>query len=87
MEGEELFFPLESAYRRECATREITELIKCNNVEVREQIRAQLRIQTRDVCDYQEKAAQVMLTWEQVQEMSDNGMSIGGHTMTHLAIR
>jgi len=84
VEGEELFFRLESAYKRQCAAREITEIIKCNNLEVREEIRAQLRTQTQDVCDYHEKASQVMLTWEQVQEMSDNGMSIGGHTMSHL---
>jgi peptidoglycan/xylan/chitin deacetylase (PgdA/CDA1 family) len=34
--------------------------------------------------EYRDTADRVMLTWEQVKEMLQNGMIIGGHTMTHL---
>jgi len=77
-------FPLESTAGRLTAARKITAVIKSNNLEFREELRDQMRNQTSDVDDYLEKAAQVMLSWEQVREMSDNGMEIGGHTVTHL---
>ena len=77
-------FLLENAAGRLAAARKITALIKSNNLEFREKVRDQIRSQTRDVEDYLDKASQVMLTWEQIKEMSDNGMDIGGHTVTHL---
>jgi peptidoglycan/xylan/chitin deacetylase (PgdA/CDA1 family) len=77
-------FPLENATARLVAARKITAIIKSNDLKFREKVRDQIRDQTRDVEDYLEKAAQVMLTWEQVRELSANGMNIGGHTVTHL---
>jgi len=76
--------PLLTVQQRQSAIRKITAVIKSNNLVTREDIRAQLRKQTIDVEEYKEKANQVMLTWSQVKEMSDNGMTIGGHTTTHL---
>jgi peptidoglycan/xylan/chitin deacetylase (PgdA/CDA1 family) len=69
---------------RQKAIRKITELIKSNNLDTRSTILKQLKDQTRDVRDLDEKCAQVMLSWDQVKEMADNHMTIAGHTMTHL---
>ena len=82
--GEELTYLLNSREEREFAARKIVQFIKSNDREVRENIRAQLREQTADVADFEEKASKVMLTWQQIREMQENGMTIGGHTMTHL---
>jgi peptidoglycan/xylan/chitin deacetylase (PgdA/CDA1 family) len=38
----------------------------------------------KDVNNFQAMSKKVMLTWEQVREMKNNGMTIGGHTMTHI---
>jgi len=82
--GIKTIFSLDSTFEREVAIRKITEVIKSNNLEVREDIRKQLKAQIHDVSDLDEKALRVMLSWEQVQEMVNNGMTIGGHTMSHL---
>ncbi|QTA79101.1 Polysaccharide deacetylase family protein [Desulfonema limicola] len=82
--NENLQFPLSSKSEKMYAMRKITEIIKSNNLETRENIRKQLRIKLNDVNDLNDKAKQVMLSWKQVKEMSDNGMTIGGHTMTHI---
>ncbi|MCZ6593920.1 MAG: polysaccharide deacetylase family protein, partial [Bacteroidetes bacterium] len=82
--GEEFTYLLNSEAERELASRKIVQFIKSNNRDVRESIRAQLREQTADVPDFEAKASKVMLTWQQIREMNDNGMTIGGHTMTHL---
>lgn len=79
-----LDFPLHTEEDRRYAVNKITEKIKSNNLQTREDIRSQLHTQLNDVPDLHEKSKQVMLTWKQVQEMVDNGMDIGGHTMTHL---
>ncbi len=84
VKGADVYFTLLTASERGYAIQRITEIIKSNNLEVRENIRKQLLDQAQDVQDFCEKASQVMMSWEQVQEMSSNGMSIGGHTMTHL---
>ncbi len=84
VKGEDVYFLLLSKNQKKSASRKITEIIKSNNLEVREDIRAQLKDQLCDVSDLHEKSSKVMLTWEQVQEMSCNGMTVGGHTMTHL---
>jgi peptidoglycan/xylan/chitin deacetylase (PgdA/CDA1 family) len=75
---------LATRQERNVATRKIVEIIKSNDLQTREEIREQLRNRCRDVKDLDEKKAKVMLTWEQVREMSQNGMTIGGHTLTHL---
>lgn len=64
--------------------RHITALIKSNDLISRELIRSQLIQNCDDVTDLDEKSQKVMLTWDQVREMADNLMTIGGHTMTHL---
>lgn len=80
----EFSFPLSTEQRKQYAIRKVTEIIKSNNLKIREEIRFQLREQLPDVYDLDKKASKIMLTWNQVKEMSDNGMTIGGHTMTHL---
>jgi len=80
----EFTYLLNSEAERELAVRKIVQFIKSNNRDVRENTRAQLREQTADVPDFEAKASKVMLTWQQIREMNDNGMTIGGHTMTHL---
>ncbi len=76
--------PLISKSARNIAIRKITKLIKSNTLDTREFIRSQLREQITDVKDLDEKASKVMLTWKQVKQMSDDNMTIGGHTTTHL---
>jgi peptidoglycan/xylan/chitin deacetylase (PgdA/CDA1 family) len=78
------YFPLTTSLHRSLAIRKITSIIKSNNLAIREAIREQLRVLGKDINDIDEESAKIMLTWEQVQEMSDNGMDIGGHTLTHL---
>lgn len=75
---------LRSAPKKRSAIRYLTALIKSNNRSFRETIRNQLRDKLSDVHGFEERAAQIMLTWEQLLEMNHNGMIIGGHTMTHL---
>lgn len=77
-------FLLFTKENRSNTIRKITEIIKSNNLSARESIRRQLRSQTEDVKDFHEKSEKVMLSWDQVHKMSDNGMVIGGHTVTHL---
>ena len=84
VKGKNVDISLASDSKKNLAIRKITEIIKSNNLEVREKVREQLGNQTADVADFHEKASQVMLTWEQIREMSENGMAIGGHTMTHI---
>nr|WP_321399858.1 polysaccharide deacetylase family protein [uncultured Desulfobacter sp.] len=83
-QDQKLQLPLSSPDAKQKATRIVTALIKSNDLALREDIRKQLRYQTTDVNDFYEKASKVMLSWDQVKEMSDNGMTIGGHTTTHL---
>lgn len=77
-------YRLDSHAKRADAVRKLVQFIKSNDRDVREDIRAQLREQTGDVSQFEERAARVMLTWEQIREMQDKGMTIGAHTMTHL---
>jgi peptidoglycan/xylan/chitin deacetylase (PgdA/CDA1 family) len=69
--------------QKQYAVREVVRFIKSNNRAVRETIREQIRRQLANG-DYQDVANRVMLTWDQVQRMLQNGMTFGGHTMTHL---
>lgn len=77
-------FSLQAPEQRGQAVRQITKLIKSNDLSLRQEIRSQLKSQTRDVHDFQAKAARVMLSWDQIREMSSSGMTIASHTMTHL---
>ena len=58
-------------------------IIKGKNRALREKIRAQIRSELNDV-NFQQVEKNIMLTWEQVAEMKNAGMTLGGHTMTHL---
>jgi len=79
-----LHFSFRSHADRAEAAREVTEVIKSNTLEVRNSIMAQVIDQLDDIPQFAEKVSSVMLDWEQVCEMAANGMTIGGHTMTHL---
>ncbi|MFQ5628582.1 MAG: polysaccharide deacetylase family protein [bacterium] len=84
-QGEEINFNLinTNKSKRWQITEKLIGIIKSNNRRVREEIRQQIREQLDDV-RFAEVADKIMLTWEQVRRMHDNGMTIGGHTMTHL---
>ena len=62
----------------------VMEIIKSNDRKTREQIRQQLKDHFLDVPDLHEKGSRVMLSWDQIREMSENNMTIASHTMTHL---
>ncbi|MDZ7368180.1 MAG: polysaccharide deacetylase family protein [candidate division KSB1 bacterium] len=81
--GAQIELNLTDAASKTAAIREVVKIIKSNNRAVRENIRQQLRQQLAGQ-EYRDAADRVMLTWEQVKEMLQNGMIIGGHTMTHL---
>ena len=69
---------------REKAVSDVTVMIKSNDVETRDDILKQLRDQiTVDKRDFEEASKKVMLTWRQANEMSESGMTIGGHTKFH----
>ena len=76
--------PIGSEREKYATIRTITALIKSNNRAFREGLREQLHGQLSDVTGLEERAAKIMLTWEQLREMTRDGMTIGGHTMTHL---
>jgi peptidoglycan/xylan/chitin deacetylase (PgdA/CDA1 family) len=80
---QELELPLADAEKKNAAIREVVRIIKSNNRAVRETVREQLRRQLANG-EYRAAADNVMLTWEQVRQMLQNGMLVGGHTMTHL---
>jgi peptidoglycan/xylan/chitin deacetylase (PgdA/CDA1 family) len=81
--GKPIELSLADSTGRNLAVREVVKIIKSNNRAVRETVREQMRQQLADE-NYREAANRVMLTWEQVRHMLQNGMIIGGHTMTHL---
>jgi len=83
VKGKQIELSLVDSIQRNLAIREVVKIIKSNNRAVREAVRAQMRQQLADE-NYRAAADRVMLTWEQVQQMLQNGMIIGGHTMTHL---
>jgi len=84
LNGNKIFFPLKSISNKRLCIRKIIEIVKSNNLKTREELRMQLRNQIEDIFDLYRKAKEVMLSWEQLKEMSDNGMEIGAHTLTHL---
>lgn len=81
--GSRLVFELSGTRQRRHAIRELVKMIKNNNRAFREDIRRQLRAQLADDA-LLSKADSILLTWEQVRQMQENGMLFGAHTMTHL---
>ncbi len=75
--------PLSDAAEKNTAIREVVKIIKSNNRAVRETVREQLRRQLANG-EYRAAADSIMLTWDQINQMLQNGMIVGGHTMTHL---
>ncbi|MDZ7265861.1 MAG: polysaccharide deacetylase family protein [candidate division KSB1 bacterium] len=83
LEGTTREFALRTPREREQAKRAVIKIIKSNDRRVRETVRQQLRAQLA-TADWPAVADRIMLTWEQVREMLALGMSIGGHTVSHL---
>jgi peptidoglycan/xylan/chitin deacetylase (PgdA/CDA1 family) len=81
--GKGIELSLTDAEKKSAAIREVVKIIKSNDRAVRETVREQMRQQLADE-NYRQAADRVMLTWEQVRQMLQNGMIIGSHTMTHL---
>jgi peptidoglycan/xylan/chitin deacetylase (PgdA/CDA1 family) len=73
-------FSLSSPLEREEAIRQLTRLIKSVNIQTREKIRKELWKQIDDTPEFPRN---LMLTWNQLKNMIDMKMEIGGHTMTH----
>lgn len=74
---------LNTAKEREQAKRQVVKIIKSNDRNVRESVREQIRTQLAEA-GWRETVERIMLNWDQVREMIADGMSIGGHTVTHL---
>lgn len=81
--GRKLQFNLSSRRERWKTIGRIVELIKSNNRAMREEVRQQVRQELSDV-SFVEAHDHIMLNWQQVEEMCEDGMTMGGHTMTHL---
>lgn len=77
-----LSFSLKTKEDKKKAINQIMTLIKSNNIQAREDIRRQLR-EKLNVPKLERVSKKVMLTWQQVKAMVKDGMTIGGHTMTH----
>lgn len=75
-------FRLGTSEEREDAISQVTRLIKSCTIAEREAVRQALRMALADV-DKPFDGPQLMLSSDQVQEMLDGGMSVGGHTLTH----
>lgn len=83
VDEKEIVFSLTNHSSRWKAIREIVRLIKSNNRCVRENIRRQLSEKLGEA-KLMEEVENLVLTWEQVQQMLDMGMTFGSHTLTHL---
>jgi peptidoglycan/xylan/chitin deacetylase (PgdA/CDA1 family) len=81
--GKPIELSLADSTQKHAAIREVVKIIKSNNRAVRETVRAQMRQQLPNE-NYHDAADRVMLAWEEVRHMLQNGMIMGGHTMTHL---
>jgi peptidoglycan/xylan/chitin deacetylase (PgdA/CDA1 family) len=67
-------------FDRSQAIRRLTRFIKTLDIVRRECVRDQIRQQLNDVPPLPDD---LMLNWQQLREMVDMGMEIGGHTVTH----
>lgn len=81
---ETVLLPLATEADKDSCIRTLINIIKSNDFETREDIRKQIKHQINDVADVDERIKQVMLTWGEVRKMHADGMTIGGHTLTHL---
>ncbi len=68
---------------KQAAARTVVKIIKSNNRAVRETVRQQLREQLAEP-NARAVTEAIMLNWEQVRQMADDGMVIGAHTLSHL---
>lgn len=84
LNDQHISYPIASPEDKTLAIRGLNELIKSNDLQTRQSIRAQLKAQTRDVTDLEQRGKEIMLTWDQIREMSANGMTIASHTLSHL---
>ncbi|ETX01911.1 MAG: hypothetical protein ETSY1_05520 [Candidatus Entotheonella factor] len=75
-------FDLRTAEEREAVVSQVTRLIKSCTIAEREVVLQALRTALADV-DKPFDGPQLMLSSEQVQDMLEGGMSMGGHTLTH----
>jgi peptidoglycan/xylan/chitin deacetylase (PgdA/CDA1 family) len=75
---ETVTFPVATEPERQKAIRGVTRLLKSNRIPVREDLRRQLRAAAG-----QPAVPRHMLTWDELAEMRDLGMTIGAHTYTH----
>ncbi len=80
----DLDLPAGDPAETESSLRSFVRLVKTHPREVRDQAMESLRRATRDVEDCESRMRRIMLTWDQVREMAGAGMTIGGHTVTHL---
>ncbi len=83
VQGRPIELALNNSAQKNLAIREVVRIIKSNNRAIRESVREQMRQQLATE-NFPAAADRVMLTWEQIRRMLENGMLIGGHTMTHL---
>lgn len=83
VDGENHRFRLTDSNRYK-VMRDLMWLIKSNDLETRARVMDQLRSQLKwDEVRSKLPDLPVMLSWDQVREMVQNGMTIGGHTMSH----
>jgi peptidoglycan/xylan/chitin deacetylase (PgdA/CDA1 family) len=78
IDGEQVTFPLGSEPERKRALVRLTSLFKSYPIPVRERMRDSIRAQATRT-----DMPRVMLTWDELGEMRQLGMTIGAHTMTH----
>jgi peptidoglycan/xylan/chitin deacetylase (PgdA/CDA1 family) len=71
-------FPIATEPDRQKAIRGVTRLLKSNRIPIREDLRQQLRAAAGHP-----PLPRHMLTWDELGEMRDLGMTIGAHTYTH----
>jgi len=76
--GTQIDIPCSGPTERLAALARITRLLKSHPIPVRDQVREQLRELAGHV-----PMPTIMLTWEEVAQMRDLGMTIGAHTFTH----
>jgi peptidoglycan/xylan/chitin deacetylase (PgdA/CDA1 family) len=81
LEAGDAWVPLDltSDVDRSTLVRQLTKVFKAHPIEIREELRRQLRFHAGPT----RPPARVMLTWNEVREMHALGMTLGSHTMTH----
>jgi peptidoglycan/xylan/chitin deacetylase (PgdA/CDA1 family) len=79
LEARRFEWPLGEPERYEAAIQGVTRLFKSVSIREREELRVQLRV----VGGIEQPLPSPMLTWEQVREMQQLGMTLGAHTLTH----